>query len=1074
MLILGQAAQGKTTLAASYVKNATTPSAWINLDQEESDPVNLFQLLVQALQHVSPVANLSPLLDYQSMAIGPRAEMPLYRDWINALFGRVARPIQIVLDGLDRLVDDAPSFRLLQVVLQNTPEDVCIIMLSRDMPPLEIHDLEIKQEAFLLTNEDLAFTTAEVKKFFRKLRNVSLTSQQWLKIHQITEGWIGGLILISEALNRWARVHKGEYTFDADADGFSGEVFRYFRQEILSAQSDRVREFLVKSSVAEAIEPGFMNALLGTANAEDILQDLQRRNLFTQAVHDKKKGWLYRYHQLFREFLNARFEAETGNRERQALLLKAGHLSEQTGRMEDSIKYYLRAKAYPQAVSVIKRIGLHVLRRGRTGDLSQWLESLPEELVQRNPWLLLFLSMTRRFTEVNANVSRLKKALTLFEEHGDVKGQLLALAYLIEALITRGRDPIPLAILLEQGETLLVSLTSDAYPYERAALWFQLGFGQMFRGGNPQKGFWACQNAYLLAKNLGDVPLQFNALVHVVNNLSTLGEFPEADKACNVLERIAAEQANPEMRTLYLLALSQLLTLEGSLEEAAATVCQAGAEIERWGLLYLYPFMLVYDLVAKAQLGRFAEAEDAGNRLINFSSSMDSLFLYGDAALFLGLTYYQKEDFQNAKEMLETARQVLSSDEARANWQLSLCHILISLVSYHLQESRGIDKKLQEVLDYHKSMSSNLIVIESHFVIALLKWKENKASEAIPHLAAGFKIAKERGYEHFVLVSRKDFARVCALAIELDVAEATDYAAHLLSNRLASQAARELERLSHCRNESIRKKAREIQVAIHRNKLPRLRIETLGRFRVFRDDSLVEDREWKGSQPKLLLKAIIARGSHWLSYELLMEDLWPQGAPSTVKRNFRVTLHRLRKALEPGMDQNFGSSYVHFKGGFICLDDELCHVDVADFLSLDQRGKFEEQQGDARKALSLYERAIEQYKGDFLEEELYAPWAEEKRRDLRARYIALLRRTAELYETRGASRKAIAAHKRLIRADPLLEEAYQRLMVLYLGLGKRSAAIKTYEECKETLRVELATEPDKVTTAIYKKCLQTS
>ena len=42
ILIMGQAAQGKTTLVASHVKTAKIHYAWLNLDQSDSDPVNLY------------------------------------------------------------------------------------------------------------------------------------------------------------------------------------------------------------------------------------------------------------------------------------------------------------------------------------------------------------------------------------------------------------------------------------------------------------------------------------------------------------------------------------------------------------------------------------------------------------------------------------------------------------------------------------------------------------------------------------------------------------------------------------------------------------------------------------------------------------------------------------------------------------------------------------------------------------------------------------------------------------------------------------------------------------------------
>ena len=371
-------------------------------------------------------------------------------------------------------------------------------------------------------------------------------------------------------------------------------------------------------------------------------------------------------------------------------------------------------------------------------------------------------------------------------------------------------------------------------------------------------------------------------------------------------------------------------------------------------------------------------------------------------------------------------------------------------------------------------MSSYYFMVESHFATALLMWKEDKASVAAMHLCAGFKIAKARGYEHFMLLSRKDFVRVCTLAIELDIAEAMEYAASLLSNRLASQAGPELERLSRHRNAKIRKRAWDIQREIHRKDVPRIRIETLGGFRVFRDKSLVQDLEWKGSRPKLLLKATIARGSHRVSKELLMEDLWADAAPYQAETNFRVTLHRLRKALEPDINTAFGSSYIHLEDGFLSLHEHLCHVDADQFLSLCSRGKEEKQQGHTTKALSLYQEAARLYQGDFLVEDLYASWAQAKRQLLRSRYVEVLLRIAELYEARGASRKAIAFYKELVETDPFLEEAYQKLMTLYWNLGKRSAALKVYDECREALKAGLEIEPDKVTTSLYKKILETS
>src|SRR4030042_1748670 len=72
-------------------------------------------------------------------------------------------------------------------------------------------------------------------------------------------------------------------------------------------------------------------------------------------------------------------------------------------------------------------------------------------------------------------------------------------------------------------------------------------------------------------------------------------------------------------------------------------------------------------------------------------------------------------------------------------------------------------------------------------------------------------------------------------------------------------------------------------------------------------------REWGGPLPRLLLKALIARGSQAVPKDVIMEDLWPEAAPAEAENKFKSCLHRLRKALEPDLDRIVGSSFVHLE-----------------------------------------------------------------------------------------------------------------------------------------------------------------
>ncbi|MEA3435397.1 MAG: BTAD domain-containing putative transcriptional regulator [Thermodesulfobacteriota bacterium] len=1069
IFILGQAAQGKSTLAGSYVNTSDIPSAWINLGKEDSDPVNLFYSIAHALQHVLKDIDFSPLLSYPSINIGPRLEIPLYREWTNAIFEHISSPIQIVLDGLDSLSPDAPSFQLLQVLIEDAPQLMNIIMLSRIEPPFQIEGLKVKQEAYVLTNDDLAFTPDEIKAYFLEIRGISFASAQLKRVHKFTEGWIGGLILLSETLDRLPEDKQDQYLLEGIPDRFKGTVFRYFGEEILSSQPGPIQDFLIKSSIFNIVEPEFIKDFLGMEDTSAVLHEHVRKNLFVQSSYDEKKGWVFRYHQSFRDFLQTNFKSETGKEEKRTLFVKAGAVYEQRGELEDALKYYLEARAYDKAAYIIEQIGMNLVQMGRTADLALWLQIFPKNLVQENPWLLFYLSMTRRYTAADRNIGSLKRALILFEKREDTKGSTLSLAFLIEATLIKGRDKIPLNSLLSRAETLLNTLGPDLFAFEKALLLIQVGFGYILRGGNPRKGLWACENAYLISKNLEIAFLQINALIQMVMAHTFVGEYTLADDKNDELNKILAKGSFSEFRSLQLIQSCQLCIWRGAFERAEETIREAKKEIKEYGLTYLYPVTLLYDLALRICLEEHETGVMVGSRLLELSTALDNLFLQGAATFLLGALYYRNRKYKKAKVLVQDAVRILSSHEARSDEHLNEAKVLMGYIAYHLQTVESQEKELTEALKYFSETKNFFSLADANFAMALLKWKESNINETIRYLETGFQIAKEKKFDSFIMSSRKDLIKICVLAIELQVKEAMDYAAHLLSTRLASEAGPELEKLFHHSNIKISKKAREILITVHRSKLPRLRIKTLGGFEIFRGDTSMDENEWKRSQPKELLKSILSRGGKKIPKDLLMEDLWSEGEKEATERKFKVILHRLRKSLEPDMDKNFKSSYIHLKDNLVSLDNELCRVDVDYFSSLIEKGKIKEKEGDLKTAISLYTKAVDKYRGNFLSKDIYARWAELKREELKKTYISILLKLARLHEDSKAVRKAISFYKKAIQADSVLETAYQRLMTLYSEQGKQNKVLEVYKTCKKALQDELDTKPDQVTISLYKK-----
>lgn len=802
ILILGQAAQGKTTLVTCYVKNSKIPFAWLNLDQSDSDPINLFHLIVQSLQKVLKEIDLSPLLYESNGMICSTSAIQLFRHGADFISKNISYSINLVFDGLDLLYHQDPlPFQCLQAFIENLSPNVHLIMLSRGEPPLSLkfQDLKIKQEMFTLLNEDLAFTPHEIKEFFQKVKKLSLDEHQTRKIHVVTEGWAGGLILLSESLLRLPSISRKKFINQELPNFFHKEIFQYFDKEILSSQSKEVQQFLLKLSLLDIVEPHIARELLETERVEEILRDHARNNFFILSFYDEKRGWLFQYHRMLRNFLKSRYIAETTAEERVSFHLKIGNLLKQKGDLENAIKYFLEANAYSQAIPLIEQLGMDFLRKGEKGNLASWMDALPEGLLQKNPWLLLYQTMTKQQMAAEENVISLQKAYQLFKKNGVTRGELISLAHLISTIVQTGIHLFHIHSLIKKAEALLESAEVEAYPYERATLLYCIGHAYFLGEGDIRKGIRACENAYLISKQIHDISLQTHALIFSALGFICVGEFSRAEEACQKFET------------------------------------------------------------------------------------------------------------------------------------------------------------LSEIIDYHKEL------------------------KAMGMMASG--------------------------------------------------------------------------------------------FRVFRGESLIEEKEWIRHQPKLLLKAILSRGMTAIPKEILIEDLWPEEKTRQGENNLKTTLQRLRMSLEPDLSNEFKSSYVHLHDNQIVLDHELCQVDLNQFLNLIKKGEELEKRGEEKKALSFYTEALEIYKGDFLKEDLYSPWAENKREELRNKYIEILQRIAHLHDRQGSFKKATECYKKVIQADPLLEESYQKLMTLYSSKGLYNEALKTYEACNKVLKKELKANPDAMTDAIYNKIL---
>ena len=160
----------------------------------------------------------------------------------------------------------------------------------------------------MLFRSDLAFTPDETDQLYSQLFYISLKQESLEILQQKTEGWVSGLILFYHAL-RGKRTSEIE-TLLLKLKGSHKLIFSYLEENVYNSLTDERKEFLLKTSILSRVNAEFCDRLMKINNSRDILKDLEENRLFTSSLDEEDK-W-YVYHQLFRDFLQAKLITELG------------------------------------------------------------------------------------------------------------------------------------------------------------------------------------------------------------------------------------------------------------------------------------------------------------------------------------------------------------------------------------------------------------------------------------------------------------------------------------------------------------------------------------------------------------------------------------------------------------------------------------------------------------------------------------------------------------------------------------------------------------------------------------------
>jgi ATP/maltotriose-dependent transcriptional regulator MalT/DNA-binding SARP family transcriptional activator len=1020
-LVSAPAGYGKTSALVDFAQTASIPVCWYTVDERDRD-LNLFvRYLVAAIGE-----RFSGFGEQTREALEARAG-DLFReptavvgDLVNEMLD-VDQDFVLVLDNFEVLDGAFGIEEFTRRFVEVLPPNCHLMIGSRVLPDVPVTQLVAKRQLVGVTEQHLRFKPDEIRELLARSQ-IEVSEAQARAIANNAEGWITGVLLILDLLREDAA------SAFVDAAQATSQTYAYLAFDVLSRQPPDVRRFLHTSSVLREMSTRLCREVLNIDRAKSLLLEVERRNLFLTRFGDST-GSAYRYHNLFRDFLQDRLREDEPALYAE-LHRRAGTWFERQHDVEEAVYHYLAAEAYPEATALMERVAMEWFHRGRLETLSRWAESLPEQIRRRAPRLQLYhgKALTDRY-----EYERARDALAFAEAGFVERKDSTRLARVHNQKATLALFEGRYEDVIEEANVALEMLDHQENS-ERAQAQRMIGRADIGLGRFAQ-GVAELQKALGLYRQIDSPYDVLNLLQDLAFAFTSQGRFDEAAAYLGEALPLARRLGSPTQLAGVLNSLGWIRDVRGEHREALKLYEEGLAAARRGDDPRSQANIAEGMATVYRNIGDYRRAEflyDVAWRIAREGRPVLAvLILVGRADM-----YRWQGDHGRALTLLEQARR-LAEERGLDTEKSGLLRVAegIALVEKGSTE-RGF-RLLSNGISFLGDQGAKRDLARGHFLCAKARLLAGQERQAVVELRRALGLAKEMGTSQFAAVEGQHAPEL----LELGVSEG------LTACRGIMEQARSMSFLG----EEL------VQDGLEEREVPEAHLEiyALGEGRVVRDGRPVSSSEWRAAMAKELFFYILLHGP--VERDAIGLVFWPDLPAEKVTNNFHSTLYRVRKAV--------GGDAVVVEGGKYTLGVDYW-FDVQEFETLTERARLLPPHD--WQAQELWRRAVELYKGDFLPE-VERAWCVPKREQVRNQYIEALIESARCREARGAVDEAVAWYRRALEEDELREDVHRRIMRVYAEAGRRSAALAQYRDCRKTLKQELGVEPSRETQRLYEE-----
>jgi DNA-binding SARP family transcriptional activator len=999
--ICGPGGSGKTSLAASWLARRGHRTLWVQLDEDDGEPRTLFHYIAAAFAVIAPrhAARIAALA-----RAAPREKIGSFaRGFFRTMFELAPANTALAFDHVQAIAARPAALDALAVLVGEAPAGIPVLLMSRTELPASFAALRAREEIAVLDWHQLRLTLEES----RQLLCARRARCEVERLHVLADGWAAGLVLMSEWLEprQIALPYPG---VQRDA------LFDYFAHEFVDGATPQVRDFLFAAAQLPSMTAQAAAAVSGDARADDILEDLARRNFFVVRLPGAHAS--YRFHPLMRDFLQLQATCSVPADSLRAMRARAAQALEATGDPAAAADIHCSLAAWDRLEALLARHAEALLAASRNRSVLAWLADVPAEELERRAWLKFWKCRALVDIEPRAALSELDRAWRAFEQDRCDEGLYHVWCAVVDCCAYTF-DFRPLDAWLPRFR----SLREPPIAIQDAGLWRRVIASTYvalatWAPDAPDYDRWENQALELVRGEELPADARLSLGFALVHSWTFMGKDTSlAGEAVQRLRQLAASPGvSPRARLRWLFSDAMNGMRFDEDEKLAATfgvVRQAEAIMSAFGSHQFGATMFIaVEVVASLMRGDRPAADRAFARLLALPPPWSD-FEANRRAFLTALYALHCNQPANA---LQPAIQHAEFEEKNGVAFARIYGQYILALALHVNGRRADAlRAFSASRRLSRRYRSPGTLCWTYLGLALMALDSGRRRRCAAFLRAGLDIMAPLGHLRAFYLNREQMSRLLSVAFEYGLHP--EYVRRVLSIRKLPPPA----------------------LAGDREWPWTLQVYALGGFEVRRDGKPLAFSRKLPRKPLQVLKFLVARGGRSVRHAEVLDALWPDESPGAAARAFDTALHRLRKLI--------GDECVLLRAGLVQLNAECVWVDAREFEHL-----------PPHKAVALY-------RGPLLPGEHGEQWSLDGRDRLRRRFLRAVDALGQHASSVGDWSGAQELYERALEVEPAAEQLHQGVIRCQVAMGFCGEALAAYRRCERALRCTFGVPPSQAT-----------